>query len=66
MNDKLPLPSIRWLVEQGAPWDEDAVRFAVREARARGEFADTVAWLEERLEMGLTQEAGSGDTDSDG
>ncbi len=46
---RIPLPSIRWLVEQGAPWNEGAVRLAVRNARARNQFMDTVAWVEERL-----------------
>ncbi len=45
----MPLPSVRWLVEQGAPWDEGYVRFAVREARAHNKFMDTVAWFEGRL-----------------
>ncbi len=47
------LPSIRWLVEQGAPWDEAAVQCAVGDAKAMGNFKDTVAWFEERLEMEL-------------
>ncbi len=48
---QVPLPSIRWLVEQGAPWNDEAVRLAVRNARARNKFMDTVAWLEERLAL---------------
>ncbi len=45
----IPLPSIRWLVEQGARWNDEAVRLAVRDARALNKFMDTVAWFEERL-----------------
>ncbi len=63
---EIPLPSIRWLVEQGAPWDEGMVRYAVREARARGEFEDTVTWFEERLDMRLTEESASTESDVDG
>ncbi len=60
----VPLPFVRWLVEQGAPWDEDAVRDAVEKARGNNAFAETVAWFEERLNMYSTDETGS--TESDG
>ncbi len=44
---EVPLPSMRWMVEQGAPWDEDAVRDAMSEAYDG--FRDTIAWFEARL-----------------
>ncbi len=58
------LPFLRWLVEQGAPWDEAAIRRCVDVAIACKEFAESVAWFEERLDMYLTDETGS--TESDG
>ncbi len=48
----VPLPALRWLVEQGAPWDEEAVARAVRAAReggSGGRFETSLEWLEARL-----------------
>ncbi len=49
---EMPLPVLRWLVEQGAPLDQEAVREDVRRAKEAGQFGDTVAWLEARLAGG--------------
>ncbi len=48
---EVPLPVLRWLVEQGAPWDQEAVRESVRRAKEAGQFGDTVAWFEARLSV---------------
>ncbi len=48
----VPLPVLRWLVEQGAPWDERAaaaVEKAARVAKRDGQYGDSVAWVEARL-----------------
>ncbi len=47
---------VRWMVEQGAPWDGEAVREAAEEARKRldmgGDDFETAEWLEERTALG--------------
>ncbi len=45
---RVPLPAMRWLVEQGAPWDKGALRRAMREPHNK-EYRDTIAWFEARL-----------------
>ncbi len=46
---QVPLPVLRWLVEQGAPWDQEAVRKGLRVAREARLYNDTVARFEARL-----------------
>ncbi len=48
-HGQVPLPVLRWMVEQGVPWREAAVQEELRVARERGEYIDTVAWFETRL-----------------
>ncbi len=50
-NREVPLPAMRWLVEQGAPWDKDAVLLAMQRVQDR-KYQDTVAWFEARLGNG--------------
>ncbi len=51
LHREVPLPAVRWLVEQGAPWDKDAVRHAMREPHNK-KYGDTIAWFEARLGNG--------------
>ncbi len=45
----MTLPVLRWLVEQGAPWDGEAAAEALQAQRRRCHMKDVVAWLEARL-----------------
>ncbi len=45
---EVPLPAMRWLVEQGAPWDKGAVRVAMQRANKK-KYQDTHAWFEARI-----------------
>ncbi len=50
--DRVPLPVLRWLVERGAPWNAEAaeaVEKVAGAAKRKGEYEDSVAWLEARL-----------------
>ncbi len=49
VEKRVRLPVLRWLVEQGAPWDGEAVARAVREAGEVSGFGDAAAWLEARI-----------------
>ncbi len=48
----VPLPVLRWLVEQGAPWDMVEMygaKDSAVEAKQMRKYGDSVAWLEARL-----------------
>ncbi len=51
----IPLPVLRWLVEQGAPWDEEAVREAVQSARRQGRFGALWRGLKTSWQRGSEQ-----------
>ncbi len=52
LQGRVPLPVLRWMVEQGASWDQEAVREGVRRAKEAGQFGDTVTWFEAQLADG--------------
>ncbi len=47
----VPLPMIRWMVENGASWNRRAVQYAVQEAKELGKYVDSVVWPEARLAL---------------
>lgn len=56
----VPLPVLRWLVEQGAPWEQEAVAAAVDDATRRGACGRTAEWAEARMRPGGPPHGGSG------
>ncbi len=55
VESDVELPVLRWLAEQGAPWDGEAVARARRGARGDSRFGDAAAWLEARLDAAAGQ-----------
>ncbi len=48
-----PLPVVKWLVQQGAPWDEVAVvDFLKRSPNRCSKYPDILPWLEARMSRG--------------
>ncbi len=48
-HEDVPLPLVRWLMEQGAQWDSRAVSRVLRRSTGQNRFSDTVVWLEAQL-----------------
>ncbi len=49
LDRRVSLRVFRWMVEQGAPWDESTLRDVVGHWRGGGHGDEVVAWIAERL-----------------